>query len=101
MRIRERVTNETRNVTASNTNGSTFDALYIAAPSGPPTRAAMWWRAWFWLRAVGSSSWATTDRTADASAGPKTPAPTPVSSAATIRWAMVSTPSPAATATEP
>ena len=74
------------NVTASNTNGSDRATPYRSPPSGPPTRAAMWWRAWFWLSAVGSSSWARLTGPRTISAGPKTPAPTPVSSATTIRW---------------
>ena len=60
---------ETAKLTVSNRNGSGRPSAYSTPPSGPPRSDAMWWRAWFWLIAVGSSSRVTTLRTADSSVG--------------------------------
>ena len=60
-------------MTASAANGSHRVTAYSAPPSGAPSRPATCWRAWFWLSAVGRSSVGTTVRTADISAGAKTP----------------------------
>ena len=81
MRIRPSSTHETAKVSASNRNGAQRVTAYSTPPSGPPTRPATCWRACCWLSAVGSCSVGTTVRTADISAGAKTPAATPVSSA--------------------
>ena len=54
MRIRLTVRQETRYDVASTANGAHARTAYSRPPSGPPSREAMCWRAWFWLKAVGS-----------------------------------------------
>ncbi len=65
VRIREIVTRETANVTASTAKGSHRVTPYSSPPSGPPSRPATCSRAWFCDSAVGRSSVATTERMAD------------------------------------
>ena len=98
VRIRPSSTHETAKVTASKRNGAQRVKAYRMPPSGPPSRSATCWRAWYWLSAVGSCSVGTTARTTDISAGVNSPAQTPVSSATTKRCGTTSSPnSPAAT----
>ena len=100
VRIRPSITQLTAKDTASAAKGSHRATAYSTPPSGALSRAATCRRAWFWLSAVGSSSGATTARTADISAGAKRPAPTPVSSATTSRCGTVSVPRIPATPSE-
>ena len=101
MRRRPSSTKATAYDAASARKGNHRVMPYSAPPTGPPSRLATCWRAWFWLNAVGRSSVLTTSLTADISAGEKTPAPTPVSSPTTSRCGMVRWPSAPATTSDP
>ena len=100
-RIRPSSTNETANDNASAAKGSQRVTPYNAPPTGPPSNDATCCRAWFCDSAVGRSSSGTTARTAEISAGAKTPAPTPVRSATNSRCGIDRLPSNAAPTSEP
>lgn len=100
VRTRLTVAHATAKVIASTANGSHRVTAYNAPPSGPPSSEATCWRAWFWLRAVGRSSVATTDRIAESCAGLNAPAATPATSATPTRWGSVRLPVAPATASE-
>ena len=73
--IRPSMNHETAYDTASTANGSHRVTAYSSPPIGAPTSDATCWRAWCCESAVGSSSVATTERTAEISAGANSPAP--------------------------
>ncbi len=69
VRSRLTVKQETAYDTASTRNGAQARTAYSRPPRGPPRREAMCWRAWFWLKAVGSCSVGTTARIAAQAGG--------------------------------